>query len=302
MTCTIIGGFDAAGRPWLASNSDNPYSTRTRISVGIVDGVRFVGTRITSLEGSVEWDDMISRAVNEHGMGFTWSSIPNNLPSEGYEGFDLKTTGLRLVAAKDISDAISVLRRGGRNVSGCFLLADTVNSEIAIVEAAGGKTSISRISGREVVVKANHFEAEEMRQFEADVGYNPYRYSAAKRIDRAKELSDGEVSVQQLATILTDHDGREHGGEYGCSICNHGTAYGSVSSEILAPESGTIFYAFGWPCGEETPGDVLSVPWSSYLKFTLGLPDGEYNGSNGALSAQGVKSFLKGEISRLFRG
>ena len=294
MTCTIIGGFDARGRPLLASNSDNPYGTRTRITVGAADGVRFVGTRITSLENSVEWNDMISRVVNEHGMAFTWSSVPNNLPSEEHKGFGLKTTGQQLVATQNIPDAVSVLRQGGRSVSGCFLLADAVRSEIAVVEVAGGNTSVSRIFGQGVVVKANHFETEEMRRFEADTSCNPYRYSAAKRIDRAKELSVGVLSVRRLATILADHDGREQGGEYGLSICNHGTAYGSVSSEILDPESGTMFYAFGWPCGEEIPEGILGVPWGSHLEFTLGLTDGEYNSPDGALSARGVKRLLRG--------
>jgi hypothetical protein len=301
MACTVIGGFDLDGQPWLASNSDNPYSSRTRVIVDTVDGVRFVGTRIVSLEGSVEWDDMISRAVNEHGVGFTWTSIPNGLPSVAAGSLNLKTIGRRLATARDVSEAVSALQQGNKSVSGCFLLADAGNSEIAIVEVAGGEASVLHIYGEGMVARANCFETPELRHLEAAVEYNPYRVSASKRVDRVKELADGAVDARWLARVLRDHDGRERGGEYGWSICNHGTAYGSVSSEILAPGSGSMYYAFGWPCGEEAPAKIINDPWGSYFGFTLRLSEGEYSRPDGALCARGIKALANGEIEVLER-
>jgi hypothetical protein len=274
MSCTVFAGADE--RPLLASNSDNPYDTRTRVVVESVDGTQFVGTRVSSIAGSVEWDDMITRAVNEHGMAFTWTAIPSTPPNDAGD-IGLSQMGCALAGARDVSEAVRTLNRGAPDVSGCFLIASSRADELAIVEVAGGETSVSRPDESEHIVRGNTFETDRLAEREyTDPNSNPYRATADIRTETGEALLDTGVNVTSLAATLSDHRHREGGLNYGKSICNHGTEFGTVSSEILDPLDGQLYYAYGWPCGERNPSDPLPGTWNCYFVISLKCPVGTY--------------------------
>lgn len=292
MSCTLIAGFDSAGHPLLGSNSDNPYSTRTRLVVDRAAETKFVGTRIESLTGSVAWDDMVTRAVNEHGLAFTWSSIPCKRVRDGIE---LIETGRRLATAQSIDNAIDTLRAGSDAVSGCFLVADANTGTVGVVEAAGGETAVERLTNG-VTARANQFTSSELVPL-TDDSENPYRHSAERRTERAESLTQDGQPIGTLTSILSDHSDIERGGEYGWSICNHGEIYGTVSSELLVPEDGAFYYLYGRPCGDAEGS--LGESWSRYLAFDTSLELGTYTDSTGSLTARGVNAVTSGVVAPL---
>ena len=82
LNCTIVGATGSAtrgGTPFIASTSDDPYTTRTRVvAVEPGDGYRFVATQIVTLPGyePVEFHHMHTRGVNEKGFAYVWSGAP----------------------------------------------------------------------------------------------------------------------------------------------------------------------------------------------------------------------------------
>ncbi|MFZ0566136.1 MAG: hypothetical protein WAM28_08135, partial [Chlamydiales bacterium] len=113
------------------------------------------------------------------------------------------------------------------------------------------------------------------------------------RLQRGKELCEtlkGKIDINKIAQILADHANRERDPltnplleAWGFSICNHGTRqkndssaqplpWGTVSAEILQPSSQTLFYCYGWPCGEKPEfKDQLyqENSWGSFHPFTI---------------------------------
>ena len=79
--CTIAGATGAAtidGRSLIASNSDDPFTTRTRlVVVEPPDGERFIATQIISPSNGnpVSFDRMHTRGLNAKGFAYTWSAV-----------------------------------------------------------------------------------------------------------------------------------------------------------------------------------------------------------------------------------
>ena len=86
--CTIAGATGDAtvdGRPVIASNSDDPFTTRTwLVVVEPSDGERFIATQIVSpSNGSpVSFDRMHTRGINAQGFAYTWSAVRPDLEHE----------------------------------------------------------------------------------------------------------------------------------------------------------------------------------------------------------------------------
>ena len=76
---------------------------------------------------------------------------------------------------------------------------------------------------------------------------------------------------------------------WGYSVCNHGTRHkdtyphedlpwGTVSAEIMQPSQGLLWYAYGWPCGEQPEyGDQIyqDRSWGRFVPFGFDASEGE---------------------------
>ena len=87
---------------------------------------------------------------------------------------------------------------------------------------------------------------------------------------------------------------------HGFSVCNHGTfgpgapagavAFGTVSAEILDPSTRTLWYCYGWPCGERSAAadqPFQEQSWGRFRPFTLDrLPAGAMTTIEGELTPE----------------
>jgi hypothetical protein len=123
--------------------------------------------------------------------------------------------------------------------------------------------------------------------------------------------------------VLSDHVGASRAGatepwvfpSQGFSVCNHGTygpdapdgavAFGTVSAEILDPRTRTLWYCYGWPCGERgaTPDQPYQDrSWGRFLPFTLdSLPAGAMTTIEGDLTPEAALVLAKDGAGELIR-
>ena len=122
------------------------------------------------------------------------------------------------------------------------------------------------------------------------------------RYDRITTLmaeGAGSIDPAYLASCFRDHATLK---ETGWSICAHGhtkrpgseTRGGSVSSEILQPAEGVMYYCYGWPCGGPAEyGDEQMYQdrsWGRYVPFSLcDMEPGEYVTVDGRLTPLAVR-------------
>jgi hypothetical protein len=56
----------------------------------------------------------------------------------------------------------------------------------------------------------------------------------------------------------------------GVSICNHGRADGTISSEVIEPREARLWWPYGWPCGVARGYEKLArVAWGRYVAFDV---------------------------------
>ena len=312
LNCTIVGATGSAARggtPFIASTSDDPYSTRTRVvAVEPGDGYRFVATQIVTLPGyqPVEFHHMHTRGVNEKGFAYVWSGAPPNTQYEpdysGAYGIPFEQFGRMLLSrAGSVAEGIDLLESIPRSFHGNFLFADA-GGEVALIEVSTQSMYVETRTRDGWLARSNHWVSEEMAYKGRSSGGQS---SSEVRLKRATELmgnGEGRIDVAYLSDLYRDH---ETLAETGWSICAHGHTkspdgerHGTVSSEILEPASRTLSYCYGWPCGEPVgyPGeqDYQEYSWGQYLPFSLDkLEPGEYVTAEGRLTPLAVRYLAK---------
>ena len=307
--CTIAGATGAAtidGRSLIASNSDDPFTTRTRlVVVEPPDGERFIATQIVSPSNGnpVSFDRMHTRGLNAKGLAYTWSAVrpdPEHEPdSESAFGLPFYQFGrLLLSQSQSVEDAIGILESYPRAIHGNYLFGDAMG-EVALVEVSTQSLNVETRTNSGWVGRSNHWISPTM----SAIGNTPDACdSTAVRYERITTLmaeGDGSVDPAFLSGCLSDHETLE---ETGWSICAHGHGDvppsrergGSVSSEIIQPALGTMHYAYGWPCGGEVdyPSEqpYQDRSWGRYMSFHLeDMEPGEYVSTDGVLSPLAVR-------------
>jgi hypothetical protein len=297
--CTLIGLAGRVADPFLASTSDNPYSTRNFVAVKTPEeGFRYIGTFIESLEDSVPWNGALTRGLNSQGFAFTYSYVepafvgaatehPQNKPGVGGQhpgvlvGLDppldpvVFSKGL-IANCSSTEDAIRYLAGGApAGATGNYLLLDSAGN-FAVVEVSTHE-SIAVMS--QEAARTNTWLAPKMPEYAPSIYSSD---SSRRRLERAQHLLKQVSSAQETPEILKDHKHRkEPEDKYGASICNHGLEHGTVSSEIMMPTKGSFFYAYGQPCGRRNDG---LASWSRHEEFRLDLtPDGPITSIDGTL-------------------
>jgi hypothetical protein len=274
--CTLVGK-GAAADPFLASTSDNPYSTRNFVRVETPkEGFRYIGTVVESLQGHVPWNGLITRGLNSQGFAFTYSYVEPAFVGVAPE-VDPVSFSKRLIAScSSTEDGIRFLARGAPvGATGNYLLLDRTG-RLAIVEVS---THGSAALVTDEAVRTNTWLAPNMPEY----AHSVYSGESSKiRLKRAQHLLRRVSGAREAPAILNDHEHHKDPEEnYGASICNHGLENGTVSSEIVMPTEGCFLYAYGRPCESGSQG---FASWGRYWEFRLALtPDGPITNIDGSL-------------------
>jgi hypothetical protein len=306
--CTIAavtGSGTIDGRPLMMSTSDDPFLTRTRLVVEHPEvGYRFVATQIVSPPPMVSWSNMHTRGLNETGLCYTWSYVtPANEPTDATAvGVPYYQWGnLLLSRASRIDEVLSLLEHYPRAFHGNFLIADA-SGEICLVEVGTKSLRVTERTRHGAIGRTNHWTEGESIEDES------VACSSRHRFDRVQDLLSmrlGGVDRDVLMEICRDHVGRDDPAVQH-SICSHGHDgqgsewFGTVSSEIIDPQSGTLWYCYGWPCGEPPVSPdrqpLQDRSWGTYLPFRLeDLEPGEYVTTDGRLARRAL-SYLSTQM------
>ena len=310
-TAGATGTCSADGRALIGSTSDDPFTTRTRLVVEEPpDGYRYVGTQIVSQDPNTvaDFNHMHTRGLNERGFAYTWSGAR---PDPDIEPDSSRAVGvpfyrfgdLLLSQAASVQDAIGLLESYPRAIHGNFLFADS-GGEVALAEVSTRSLNIETRTTDGWIGRSNHWISPEMSRIAhtpADGDSTVVRYD---RITTLMAEGAGSIDPAYLASCFRDHSTLE---ETGWSICAHGhtkrpgseTRGGSVSSEILQPAEGVMYYCYGWPCGGAADYGEEQLyqdrSWGRYVPFSLaGMEPGEYVTVDGRLTPLAVRYLASG--------
>ena len=290
--CGATGSVTADGKAVIASSTDDPFTTRTRVVVEApAGGYKFVAAENVPVTHSafVSWERAHMRGVNERGLAFTMSwvqPLPDGEPDcTTAEGINFERFGWMLLGeAASVAEGIELLEGNQRAIHGNFLLADAAG-EMALVEVGTRSLNVETRITDGWLARTNHWVSPEMR----DKGHSGDQTSSTMvRLRRIEELGTarlGQIDIAYLAECYADHATLA---ETGWAICGHGhegpqqgVRLGTVSAEIMAPAERTMHYCYGWPCGGavDYPGEQLyqDRSWGRFEAFCVDdLEPGEY--------------------------
>jgi hypothetical protein len=246
------------------------------------------------------------RGVNEAGFGLTWAFVQEIAQAAVPGGLTSGQFSRRLLSdCTAVDQALQVLQTEPRDFSGVYFFVDADGS-LAQVEV--GRT-IFRVTQRHFTpergsgfnvncyqeLQDNQYAMGTMRVRAAP---NFARYNAGQA--RLAEIG-GQGNLADVARILADHEYIDMPPAeepwiwpgHGFSICNHGTAFGTVSAEIIDPIAKTLWYCYGWACGQPPTSEAQLYQdrsWGRFLAFPVdSLPPGYYTTPIGDLTPLAIK-------------
>ena len=276
--CTLIGVQKSDGTWLVGSNSDNPWKSRTRLLTAKSGSYRYIGTELFCTgDQNVPWADMITRGLNERGLGFTYAHVEptdGNWASE--QGVNFHDFSIHLLSeCATVKEAEDYIRSVKRAFHGNFIVNDA-NQDIALLEVSTKRVHTIRPSQWEwkpPLICCNYYVSNEMR-FYSDLEYalesNAHcRWHNAMLTARKSDCTGMDL----LKQILTSHEGRlPEDEDWSRCPCNHGKTVGTVSSEIIDTATSTFYYCLGWPCGCQTPEagqEYQQLSWGCYKAFKV---------------------------------
>ncbi|MFC1835906.1 carcinine hydrolase/isopenicillin-N N-acyltransferase family protein [Thermodesulfobacteriota bacterium] len=307
--CFLIGvtgpGITASGEALIGSVSDDPYDVRTFLRLMQPAGsLAHIGTELFSTSehdlverGYFANPGETTRGVNESGLAFTCAMVFENETAER----TLPATAFAELSTKMMTDcdtvveAIDLFQSAGASSPAYSVLLADAKGDLAHVETGAFGVSVNHHYSRQnpgMVFAVNCYLSQKLVNNNApnSVIENTKNNNPARR-DRGKQLAQefrGNLNVESLARILSDHGNRERDPmanplleAWGYSICNHGTRrqetyppedlpWGTVSAEIMQPSERLLWYAYGWPCGEQPEyGDQIyqEKSWGKFIPF-----------------------------------
>lgn len=307
--CFLIGGYTVEGDVLLGSVSDDPYDVRTFLRRVVPErGLSHIGTELISMSshtlterGYFANPGETTRGVNEAGVAFTCAMILESTPPEEATAYVAITTEI-MSQCRSVQEAIDLFEASSAIAPPYSVLLADREGDLAHLEVGrSGAVVYERYSRARpgTVLAVNCY----LTQSKLGLGApgttlaDRDNNNAARR-ERGEELAqqlDGELSVERIASLLSDHCNRERDPMknpifegWGYSICNHGTRrsdsyeeenlpWGTVSAEILDPSSRTFYYAYGWPCGGSPEyGDQLyqEGSWGEFSPFCFPVQRG----------------------------
>lgn len=286
--CTLIAKKNTDG--WVvASNSDNPYSVRSQLICSFTVPYSYVAVRVNPSEtennGSVPWAGMLTRGVNAVGLSFTYAYVqlasPGKYPPQNW-------TAELLSEQADCSSAVRFMERSHTDIlPGNYLLADREGQALIVEVASDGIGVIAPYDG--ALTCTNVWE-----DLSEPLAKNWRNDTASdERADFARNLVVGSAPHKLAQDVLASHQGGESDSlrEKGGSMCNHGRTEGTISSEVLEPGSNTLWWNFGWPCGNYQGHEAEHrYSWGRYFGFKAEdvKESAELTTPNGEITAVGA--------------
>lgn len=311
MACFLIGvtgkTYTTNGEALLGSVSDDPYDIRTFVrSLHPLNRIAHVGTELVATRppsfeerGYFCKKGDTSRGINSAGLAFTCAMLFENKGQSKKPNpisFSLLTKQM-MEECCSVNEAIDLMNEAGAvDPPFSVLLADSMGA-IAHIEAGGFGVEVIHHYDKErpgAIFAVNCYQSKrKMKYNDPSAVLDNSMNNNGARLQRGRELCEkwkGNIDVDKIADILSDHANRECDPltnilieAWGFSICNHGTRqnndlhnpqlpWGTVSAEILQPSIKTLFYCYGWPCGEKPEyGDQLyqENSWGSFHPFTI---------------------------------
>lgn len=311
MGCFLIGvtgkTYTKDGKALLGSVSDDPYDVRTFVrSLHPKDHIAHVGTELVATRppsfaerGYFCGEGDTSRGVNSAGLAFTSAVLfDNKTKAKKLNQFSFSLLIKQMMGqCHNVHAAIDLLHQiDAVEPSFSILLADS-EGNIAHIEAGGFGVEVLHQYSKEnpgAIFAVNCYQSSKKITYGDPMAVTENaKNNNGARLQRGHELCEkwkGEIDVDAIAKILSDHANREQDPltnslleAWGFSICNHGTRqnndsdmqllpWGTVSAEILQSSSKTLFYCYGWPCGEKPEfGDQLyqENSWGAFHPFTI---------------------------------
>jgi len=313
---------DGPPRWVIASVSDDPYDVRTRVIVDRDGPLAYVATELQPAQttgmaerGYVVVEGERGRGVNEAGFALCWAYVDERKVEPASQGLTSGQFTRKLLGeCPTVATALEIIDAADRNFAGAWFFADA-EGDFAQVEIGRSAFSIV-VRGRpepgRFAINVNCYQGPAMAVLQQP--WSALEVAAAPngaRRDAAAAALDAlghPVALADVASVLSNHEGAERPGaaapwvfpSQGFSVCNHGTfgpeapadavAFGTVSAEILDPSTRTLWYCYGWPCGERAAaGDqpFQEQSWGRFRPFTLDrLPAGAMTTIGGELTPE----------------
>lgn len=260
--CTIAA-VRSGERYLLASNSDNPWDTRTKVCIAKGERWKYIGTQLVCPDDSLPWSNMITRGINEKGIAFTFAYVDCN-PELYQGGVGFKDFGGHILGSfETLQDIERYLQDHPVQVHGNFLFADD-RGNLLVSEIHPSRKHFEW-NPDHTIIRTNHFlELPFANEQEVAETCSVTRLQSGMYRWGQHELQEQD-RLDVLKTLLRNHHLREKGAHWGGSTCNHGDKVGTVSSEILDPLARELQYCYGPPCGEGTE----MQGWGRYVPFKL---------------------------------
>lgn len=295
MACFLIGvtgpGITENGEALIGSVSDDPYDIRTFLRLVRPGGAQaHIGTELVSTtehtlveRGYFVEPGETTRGVNKSGLAFTCAMVFEKEMAER----TLRATSFAALSRKmmtecdTVVDAIDLFQSAGACTPAFSVLLADSKGDLAHVEAGTFGVNLN-----------HHFT----RQNPGMV-FAVNCYLSQKLVNNNAPNSVIEnIRNNNPARILSDHANRERDPmdnplleAWGYSICNHGTRrqetyphenlpWGTVSAEIMQPSEKLLWYAYGWPCGEQPEYEdqiYQEKSWGKFIPFGFVADNGE---------------------------
>ncbi|MEM7435200.1 MAG: hypothetical protein AAF436_08615 [Myxococcota bacterium] len=303
-------GITRTGEALLGGVSDDPYDVRTFVRFVNPPGSQaHVGTELISVSehtllerGYLADARETTRGVNQAGLAFTCAAVFEVDGVDAKEGQSqarpfAEVTHDLMTRCDTVDDAVALFESKGRTDPPVAVLLADAKGDLAHVEIGSFGVGVHQRFSREtpgMVFAVNCYLSRELVGKNAsNAVLEDERNNNLARRRRGRQLADearGALDVPAIARILSDHANDERDPldnpllpGWGYSICNHGTRrahdytmedlpWGTVSAEILDPSAGTLWYAYGWPCGRPREYDdqlYQDRSWGKFLPFSL---------------------------------
>jgi hypothetical protein len=282
----FLAGVNAPNHWLLASNSDNPYTTVNHLLADHGGPRSYLAVRVLVPDdgADVPWAGMLTRGVNDAGLGFTYAFVLE----QGMADYPAQAWTARMLANASTVDEALTYFSAGSTLPGNYLVADRPGG-MAVVEvgAHGIEVRAPEGSGAPRSNVWQFLPGGIEPEWDAET-VSTHRY--ARGVALLGEL--GEATPEALQTVLRDH--QEDGGtvgQHGRSLCNHGTTNGTISCEIIDP-TGHLWFGFGPPCGTRQGHEQDSrTAWGRLVRFSLrpGSGSGDLTTPAGEITPLGAR-------------
>ncbi len=206
--------------------------------------------------------------INEKGLaigynyGRSWKKEPLDFRLKGVPGTFIVQEVLETCATTQ--EAVDFITKFTARANGChFGLMDT-SGDTCVIETTSTRHAIRKPEDG-ILAHTNHYQTEELKDANLpeyvrfkmdDMDISPIE-SPIRRYQREIELLEknkGQITMNTIKSILSDHDNREPDD---FTVCTHGPSAGTLGSIIVLPTKREFWVTDNHPCSSEYEKFVL---------------------------------------------